>query len=57
MKVKATRTGFFGGKIRQEGDTFVLPQIDAKSSEGKSSQRASKEATEAQFSKAWMVKA
>ena len=57
MKVKATREGFYGGKTRRKGDVFILSQVEALSESGKPSQRASKEATEAQFSKAWMVKA
>jgi len=57
MKVKAIREGFYGGKIRRSGDVFILSQIEVVSESGKTDQKASKEATEAQFSKAWMVKA
>lgn len=56
MKVKATRTGFYNGKVRKEGDVFLLTQAEVKSESGKTDQKLSREATERQFSKSWMVK-
>ena len=57
MKVRAIREGFYGGKTRRKGDVFLLSQVEGVSETGKPSQKATKDATEAQFSKAWMVKA
>lgn len=55
MKVKALRKGFFGGKIRQEGQVFNLPDIEVKNDRGVD-KKATAEATEKQFSDKWMVK-
>jgi hypothetical protein len=49
MKVKATKKGFYGGKIRKEDDEFTLIKVE------KSGERAAI-TTEQQFSEKWMVK-
>ena len=35
MKVRATRTGFYAGSIRKEGDTFTLESVTGVDKKGK----------------------
>ena len=49
MKVKATRKGFYGNCIREEGDKFTLEVVKYKK-DGKDM----KMSTEDQFSPSWM---
>lgn len=57
MKVKAIKKGFYGNQLRSIGETFTLKTIDAKDGKGKTSKKLTTEATEAQFSDKWMIKA
>jgi len=57
MKVRATMLGFYGGKLRKEGDVFLLKEVEVKGKTGTVDKKATQEATERQFSVKWMEKA
>lgn len=54
MKVKATQQGFYGNKLRDEDDVFELEEVVIRRANKTKDVKASKEATEAQFSDRWM---